>query len=140
MATQAPAQLSFRTTHSLSELCEKHFTESGWTGVYTTDIEDLAVGLEDVCKLGLDDLSWVELEVLLVDANADVATSSPLNELYPAASPPRIHILSNNDEAAKTTAAIHRLVVQDMEMPLVPRQEGRVFEEATNAQLRASVV
>ena len=97
MATQAPAQLPFRTTHSLSELCKKRFTESGWTGVYATDIEDLDVGLEDVYRLGLDDLSWVELEVLLVDANADVTTTSPLNALHPAASPPRIRIPSNKD-------------------------------------------
>ena len=131
-----PAQLPFRTTHSISELCERRFTESGWTGVYTTDIEDLAVGLEDVYKLGLDDLSWVELEVLLVDANADVGTPSPLNALYPAASPPRIRIPTNTDEAARKAAAFHRLVAQDMERPLVPRQVGRVFEEATNAQLR----
>ena len=59
--------------------------------------------------------------------------------MYPAASPPRIRIPTNKDEAAKTAAAIHRLVAQDMERPLVPRQEGRVFEEATNAQLRASL-
>ena len=51
----------------------------------------------------------------------------------------RIRIPNNKDEAAKTAAAIHRLVAQDMERPLAPRQEGRVFEEATNAQLRASL-
>ena len=123
------------TLYSISELCERRFTESGWTGIYTTDIKDLAGALEDVCKLGLEDLSWVEWEVLLVDANADVGTPSPLD----AASPPRIRILNNRDEAAKKAAAIHRLVAQDMERPLVPRQEGRVFEEATNAQLRASL-
>ena len=58
MATPGPALLLFRTTHSISELCEKRFTESGWTSVHTTDIEDLAVGLGDVYTLGLDDLSW----------------------------------------------------------------------------------
>ena len=77
--------------------------------------------------------------MLLVDANADVGTPSPLNALYPAASPPRIRIPNNKDEAAKTAAAIHRLVAQDMERPLAQRQEGRVSEEATNAQLHASL-
>jgi hypothetical protein len=134
-----PAPFPFRTTHSISELCEIRFQESGWTGVYTTDIEDLAGALEEVYKLGLEDLSWVEMESLCVDANADVGTPSPLNALYPAASPPRIRIPSGTDEAAKKAAAIHRLVAQDMERPLVPRQVGRVFEEATNAQLRASL-
>jgi hypothetical protein len=66
-------------------------------------------------------------------------TPSPLNALYPAASPPRIRIPSGTDEAAKKAAAIHRLVAQDMERPLVPRQVGRVFDEASNAQLRASL-
>ena len=134
-----PAPFPFRTTHSISELCEKRFEESGWTGVCTTDIEDLAGALEEVYQLGLDDLSWVEMEALCIDANADVGTSSPLNALYPAASPPRIRIPSGADEAVKKAAAIHRLVAQDMERPLVPRQVGRVFEEATNAQLRASL-
>ena len=139
MATQAPTQLPFRTTHSISELCEKRFTESRWTGVYTKHIDDLAVGLEDVYKLGLDDLSWEEMETLLADANADVATPSLLNAVYPAASPPQIRIPNNKDEAARTADAIHRLVDQDIEKPLVPRQEARVFEEATNAQPRASL-
>jgi len=134
-----PAPFPFRTTHSISELCEIRFQESGWTGVYTTDIEDLAGALEEVYKLGLEDLSWVEMEQLCIDANADVGTPSPLNALYPAASPPRIRIPSGTDEAAKKAAAIHRLVAQDMERPLVPRQVGRVFDEATNAQLRASL-
>ena len=134
----AAAAAGFRTAHSINELCEKRFTESGWTGVYTTDIQDLAVGLEDVYKLGLDDLNWVEMEVLLVDANADIGPPSPLNALYPAATLPRIRIPNNKDEAARTAAAIHRLVANDMERPLVPRQGGRVFEEAANAQLHAS--
>ena len=134
-----PAPFPFRTTHSINELCEKRFEESGWTGVYTTDIEDLAGALEEVYQLGIDDLSWVEIEALCIDANTDVATPAPLNALYPAASPPRIRIPSGADEAAKKAAAIHRLVAQDMERPLVPRQVGRVFEEATNAQLRASL-
>ena len=123
-----PAPFPFRTTHSINELCEKRFEESGWTGVYTTDIEDLAGALEEVYQLGLDDLSWVEIEALCIDANTDVATPAPLNALYPAASPPRIRIPSGADEAAKKAAAIHRLVAQDMERPLVPRQVGRVFE------------
>ena len=74
--------------------------------------------MEDVYKLGLDDLSWVELEVVCVDANADVSTPSPLNALYPVAAPPRIRIPNNKDEAARKAAAIHRLVAQDMERPL----------------------
>ena len=77
MTTQASAQLPFRTTHSISELCKRRFSESGWTGIYTTDIEDLAGALDDVYKLGLEDLSWVELEVVVVDANADRTWGRP---------------------------------------------------------------
>ena len=117
MATPDPAQLPFRTTHSISELCEIPFSESKWSSVYTTDIEDLASGLEDVYKLGLDDLSWQELEVPFSDAN----TPSPREALYSAAMPPRICIPNGKDIAARTSAAIHRLVAQDMERPLVPR-------------------
>ena len=82
MVLTYPAQLSFRTTHSINELCESFFMKSGWTGEYTTDIEDLASGFEDVYKLGFDNLSWEELEMTLSDANADVNASSPLNKLY----------------------------------------------------------
>ena len=86
--------LPYQTTHSLSELCETHFEKSGWTGVFTTDIEGLRSALEDVYTLGMADLSWEdpELEKVCSDSNADAATPSPLTALYPNAVVPRIRI------------------------------------------------
>ena len=66
--------LPYQTTHSLSELCETFFEKSGWTGEYTTDIEGLRSGLEDVYTLALTDLSWEELEQLCSDTNVDSVT------------------------------------------------------------------
>ena len=123
----------------MSELCETFFEKSGWTGDCTTDIEGLRSGLEDVYTLALADLSWEELEQLCSDSNVDSVTPSLLTALYPDAVVPRIRIPSGASEVVKRAQAIHRLVAQDMERPLVPRSEDRVFEEATNAQLRASL-
>ena len=133
--------LPYQTTHSLSELCETFFEKSGWTGEYTTDIEGLRSGLEEVYTLALADISWEELEQLCSDTNVDSVTPSPLTALYPDAVVPRIRIPSGaaSSEVVQRAQAIHRLVAHDMERPLVPRSGDRVFEEATNAQLRASL-
>ena len=133
--------LPYQTTHSLSELCETHFEKSGWTGDFTTDIEGLRSALEDVYTLGFEDLSWEELEKVCSDSNADAATPSPLTALYPDAVVPRIRIPNDPCPIVKRAQAIGRLAAQDMERSLVPRtrSEDRVFEEATNAQLRASL-
>ena len=92
-------------------LCEIRLKGSGWTGVCTTDIEGLVGALEEVYKLGLEDLSWVEMGKLLVGANPDVGAPSPPNALYPAAAPPRIRIPTNTGGAAKKAAAINRFSV-----------------------------
>ena len=139
MVCTTTSLLPYQTTHSLSELCETFFEKSGWTGEYTTDIEGLRSGLEDVYTLALADLSWEELEQLCSDSNADSVTPSPLTALYPNAVVPLIRIPSGASEELKRAPAIHRLVAQGMERPLVPRCGDRVFEEATNAQLRASL-
>ena len=133
--------LPYQTTHSLSELCETFFEKSGWTGEYTTDIEGLRSGLEEVYTLALADISWEELEQLCSDTNVDSVTPSPLTALYPDAVVPRIRIPSgaSSSEVVQRAQAIHRLVAHAMERPLVPRSGDRVFEEATNAQLRASL-
>ena len=133
--------LPYQTTHSLSELCESHFEKSGWTGDSTTDIEGLRSALEGVYTLGLADLSWEELEKVCSDSNADAATPSPLTALYPDAVVPRIRIPNGSCEVWKRAHAIGRLAAHGMERPLVPRarSDDRVFEEAANAQLRASL-
>ena len=101
--------LPYQTTHSLSELCETHFEKSGWTGDFTTDIEGLRSALEDVYTLGLEDLSWEELEKVCSDSNADATTPSPLTALYPDAVVPRIRIPSAPAELVKRAQAIGRL-------------------------------
>ena len=139
MVCTTTSLLPYQTTHSLSELFGTFLEKSGWAGEYTTYIEGLRSGLEDVYTLALTDLSWEELEQLCSDTNVDSVTPSPLTALYPDAVVPRIRIPSGGSEVVKRAHAIHRLVAHAMERPLVPRSGDRVFEEATNAQLRASL-
>ena len=138
MSTLPPLFL-FQTTHSVSELCETFFDKSGWSGDYTTDIEGLRSALEEVYTLALEDFSWEELESVCSESNADAVTPSALAALYPDAVVLRIRIPSASDEVVKRAQAIHRLVAHDLERPVVPRPGDCVFEEASNAQFRASL-
>ena len=132
MVCTTTSLLPYQTTHRLSELCETFFEKSGWTGEYTTDIEGLRSGLEDVWLLQTSaGKSWRNF--------APIPMWIPLTALYPDTVVPRIRIPSGASEVVKRAQAIHRLVAQDMERPLVPRSGERVSEEATNAQLRASL-